>query len=44
MGGKGVWVSLRGIRHTVDRRLVCQQNQYLVVKVLRENPLLRLSL
>ena len=44
IGRKGIGVSLRGIRHTMDRLLVCQQNQYLVVKVLRENPLLRFSL
>ena len=44
LGGKGVGIGLRGIRHTRDRRLVCQQNQYLVIKVLRENPLLRFSL
>ena len=44
MGGEGVWIGLGRIRHTMDRRLVCQQNQYLVIKVLRENPLLRFSL
>ena len=44
VGGKGVVISLRGIRHTMDRLLVCQQNQYLVIKELRENPLLRFSL
>ena len=44
IGGKGVWIGLRETRHTMDRRLVCQQNQYLVIKVLRENPLLRFSL
>ena len=43
-GGKGVGIGLRGIRHTRDRLLVCQQNQYLVIKDLRENPLLRFSL
>ena len=43
-GREGIGVGLGGIRHTMDRRLVCQQNQYLVVKVLREEPLLRFSL
>ena len=32
VGGKGIGVSLGGIRHTTDRLLVCQQNQYLVIK------------
>ena len=44
VGGEGILVGLRGIRHTRDRRLVCQQNQYLIDQRLRENPLLRFSL
>ena len=44
VGRKGIGIGLRRIRHTMDRLLVCQQNQYLVIKVLRENPLLRFSL
>ena len=29
VGGKGVWISWRGIRHTMDRLLVCQQESVL---------------
>ena len=32
VGGEGIGVTLRRVRHTMDRRLVCQQNQYMVVK------------
>ena len=38
-GGKGIGISLREIRHTMDRLLVCQQNQYLVIKVFKGKPL-----
>ena len=40
MGGERVWISWRGIRHTMDRLLVCQQESVLGDQSLRENPLL----
>ena len=35
VGGKGIGISLGRFRHTMDRCLVCQQNQYLVIKVFK---------
>ena len=44
VGRKGVWVGLRGIRHTTDRRLVGQQESVLGDQRFKGNPLLRFSL
>ena len=44
VGGERVWIACGGIRHTMDRLLVCQQESVLGGQKLREIPLLRFSL